>query len=88
MTQHVDAIYAWIVNDPEGNEAILLVINATDETAKEQGPVQLMTQFRDEAETMRVVAVACGEALGHRVRLVRFGHRETLEEHQTAAARH
>jgi hypothetical protein len=71
-------IYTWTEVDPDGGEGTILALVPA---MPRLGPVNLVTRSRAIAEgPLREVALKHQRASGHRVRLVRWTHREDLEE--------
>ena len=74
----IDVLYTWTEVDPEGGEGTILALAPA---LPGFGPVNLVTRSREVAEgPMREIAIGHQRASGHRVRLVRWTHREDLEE--------
>lgn len=70
----IKAIYAWVMTQPDGGEAIPAIATPDGLTMPLIGAdVDRVNSFRRIAENMR-------RDVGYPVRLVRFGHREVLEE--------
>jgi hypothetical protein len=73
MPQTIDALYAWVATNPDGNEGICSVIVDGRHTPMVFGSLRVANLARRDIEALRL-------ATGVPVRLVRFSRREDLEE--------
>jgi hypothetical protein len=73
-TRAITELYAWVATEPDGSEGIVVV------TLVGGMIMPLVGGDQDRMQSLRGHAEAARRNTGFPIRLVRFGHREVLEE--------
>lgn len=71
--QTIDAIYAWVVTEPDGGEGVAGALMGT------LLQMPLVSADMDRMKSLRFFAENIHRSTGYPVRLVRFGSRDDLE---------